>query len=119
MTAGRDVKGRYIKGHDLAKGKAGRKPVDVEERYFKAFCRAVSLPKWVQATQALLEKAINGDINAYKALAQYAMRLPTQRIIQDIEVSGVAMTLEQWQEMVDERREAVKELPDVVSNGST
>ena len=110
MSEGRDENGRFLPGHSVVSKLGGRPPAAVEEAYFKSFCKAVSLEKWVKATEKLLEKALTGNIQAYKVLAQYAMRLPTQRIEGTVVTAEVAMTLDEWKETVAQRRREVEML---------
>lgn len=80
--SGKDARGKFAKGNTFANGNhnsRGRPPVPVEEAYFKAFKTAIGLKDWELATKAILKKAMNGDVYAYRTLAAYAMRLPAAR----------------------------------------
>ena len=85
MTNGRDGHGRFAGGNTIAAGtRAGPKSRAVEERYFKAFKKVVTTEEWEIATLAILREAQEGDVPAYRVLAQYNMGLPVQRIEQEI-----------------------------------
>ena len=88
MATGQDKKtGRFLPGNTLGSRstyRGGRPPRAKEEKYLRAFNRAVTYDKWVKATNKMLEMALAGNIGAYRVLAKYAMPEPTKDIKMDI-----------------------------------
>jgi hypothetical protein len=72
----RDAKGRFVAG--CAPG-PGRPPAPKERAYLDAFRQTVSLEDWQAAIEAILAKAMKGDVRSFEALAKFTMPLPTQR----------------------------------------
>ena len=115
---GRDDKGRFLPGHRHSVGnKGGRAKPTTSELYFRAFEEAVPTEEWVKATKAILKKAQRGDVQAYRALAQYCMKMPAQKIEHDVEMIATAMTLDQWQEQERRRIAQVEEDLNVIGDG--
>lgn len=106
---GRDIKtGRFTKGNKLSKnGGRPRKPT-IERHYINAFYQAISEDDWKEACEAVLKKAMEGNITAWKALCQYAQCRPVQHITVDAEVT--TLSLKEWRELAKQRRAEVESL---------
>lgn len=74
--AERDPKtGRFVKGNPGGPGRPRG-----ERQYLQAMTDAVSVDAWAGATRKMLVLAIQGDVNAYKAIAPYLAGLPVQKL---------------------------------------
>jgi hypothetical protein len=76
-SSSRDAKGRFVAG--CAPG-PGRPPAPKERAYLDSFRQTVSLENWQTAVEAILAKAIKGDVRCFETLAKFAMPLPAQRL---------------------------------------
>lgn len=74
-AANRDTKGRFIKGNTASPGRPRG-----EREYLKAMIGAVSLEDWQTATGKMVQLAMAGDVNAFKAIAPYLAGLPAQKL---------------------------------------
>lgn len=109
-TPSHQPNGQFAKGNTCAKGNrgGGRKKRITEDALYNAFRSVVTEREFKLATKAILELAKGGDVKAYNAIAKYAMGLPPQRIIQEIDVTG--MSMENWHALRDSRLADVGDL---------
>jgi hypothetical protein len=83
--------GRFMKGTG---GGPGRPPKKREEKYLERFRRAVTLKEFEEASQVLVNKAIEGDINAIKLLFQYALGNPKQVVEASVHQKSLGVDLQ-------------------------
>jgi hypothetical protein len=77
MMAGRDEKGRFIKG---SSGNAsGRAPRVREERYYEILRQSVSEDDWKAIIVKAISQAKHGDQQARKWIADYLIGPPIER----------------------------------------
>lgn len=93
MTRQRDEQGRFLPGHSISKGH-GRPPKEREEKYLERFKKAVTLGGFEEATSAVLERAKEGDVNAWKALVEYAIGKPVTKVDARIDQRSVNFDLQ-------------------------
>lgn len=77
MATGRDKAGRLLPGHGLKS--PGRKPRQVEERYFELLKKSVTDKDWSEIIERAMQQAKKGDGMARKFLADYLIGPPPQR----------------------------------------
>lgn len=91
MKKQRDEKGRFLPGW---KGGPGRPPKKKEEKYIEHFKKAITLEDWEKATRAVLAKAQDGDVGAWRVLANYIMGMPVAHA--EIDVTQKSMSAALW-----------------------
>lgn len=74
MTAPRDDKGRFIKGHS---GNPGGRPIN-QTKYLKKLDTAMKITDWREIVEKAIEQAKRGDSRAREWLSSYLMGKPTQ-----------------------------------------
>ncbi len=73
MDEQRDQKGKFAKGW---KGGPGRPKKAKDQRYYEILQKKLTFKKWEQILDTAIEQAIEGDKEARKFLAGYAMGEP-------------------------------------------
>lgn len=109
---GRDTIGRFAKGNQIAVGhdgsNAGRPPKATEEAYLRALLEAVPPEVFAELVKAVAGEAADGDVPAFKVIAEYAIGKPMQHT--EAQDSGYPMTLEEFQAEMAKRINQVGEL---------
>jgi hypothetical protein len=103
--AERDKRGKFVKGH---KGLGGRPRRDVEIKYLSRMLQVVTPEEWDKAVKAMLDLAKNGNVTAFKVIAEYAIGKPTLYI--QSESSSVHMSLDEWKEQAESRKKEIENL---------
>jgi hypothetical protein len=95
-VAGRDKNGRFTKGNKAAIGnKGGRPRRATEERYLIELTKVVTLKEWRVIIKKVAEKAKQGDMAAFRLLAEYVIGKPTQYIDADVTSGGEPLAIPQ------------------------
>lgn len=69
--------GRFVKGN---KASPGRKPRPTEAAYIEKMYTVGDLETWGKATKKMLDLAVAGDVQAYRAIVPYYAGLPVQKL---------------------------------------
>ena len=101
--ANRDEKGRFVRGCKPGPGRPSR---DVEEDYLKIMRSVVTPERWREICERAYRDAKKGDTSARRFLADYIVGKPVERI--EADVTQLAMTLDDWKRMAEERRNEVE-----------
>jgi len=77
----RDSTGKFTKGHKpLNKGKGGRLPRAVEEKYRRAFSSTVKVSDFKHIILTALSRAKAGDLGMVRLFFEYALGKPKQPV---------------------------------------
>jgi len=77
----RDSKGRFLSGHAASsKGRGGRPPRPVEDKYLGALQKCVKLGDWKAICQRAVTEARGGDYRARQWLSDYLLGKPIQEL---------------------------------------
>ena len=94
----RKSNGRFAKG-----GGPGRPKTTITQAAAKVSLAGIPDDEWAIATLAILKKAQNGDVSAYRALAPYKLGLPVQRT--KMEMSGSPDVMDTLREAISRVKE--------------
>ncbi|MBC7869527.1 MAG: hypothetical protein H7Y09_01700 [Chitinophagaceae bacterium] len=75
--AERNERGQFVKGNKASPGRPKRL---IEAEYLESMHNAVSVEHWEGATRKMLMLALQGDVQAYRALVPYLAGLPIQKL---------------------------------------
>lgn len=109
IEEGRDAIGRFAKGNQISKG-YGRPSKQSEGAYLKALLDAVPPEVFAELVQAIAGQAADGDVPAFKVIAEYAIGKPMQHV--EAQGSTHPLTMEEWEAQARERRAQVEQLED-------
>ncbi len=99
---GRNSKGQFTKGNEGGPGNPHSKKV---AKLRSALIEAVTPADLRKMTRAMVRAAQNGDVAAYKVLAEHLLGKPSQRV----EVSSESALLLNWDALVGPKRNDVIE----------
>lgn len=102
--ADRDERGYFLPGHSVRS--PGRPKRKTEQSYLDIMLSVVTPERWQKICERAAKDAEKGDTSARKFLADYIVGKPVERI--EADVTQLAMTLDDWKRMAEERRNEVE-----------